>query len=295
MRLLASQFSSKSTSLVLPIFFGGLVFALCLTCAAQSGSIVEPESDRSSPNDVDLDKVLTGLVLKKIPHRYVKDKDWGTQEKRWDGIKWRREGWKIETKRKWKTVNHGTWKKYSAEIINPETEFGIELKNVQSAKNGDIQFDLHFTGRLRIDGRQSKWVKGVQLYSISAEGHAKLRVVISCIVGFTTDPKSFPPDIILNPTATSARIIVDEFRIDRISKAGGEFAQQMTKQIRKVVDEKIEEKEVDLIKKINKEIEKNKDDLRISVAQGLKSKWFDQATDVLPIPVLKALKKADRK
>ena len=252
--------------------------------------------DRSKPEATsadageELDSLITDMVLEAIPHTFKEDKDWGGQDERWDGIKIRREGLKIKTKRRKKMVNHGTWKKYSAKLLNPEEEFSIAVKNMRETDDEKVAFDVHFSAHLAIDGRQSKWVKGVQLYSFSAQGHTKVRLVVGVELGVTMDINHFPPDLVFVPVAKQANLTVDEFRIDRVSKAGGEFAQQVTKGARKSLDEKLAEKQDKLVEKINKEFTKNQSKLRLSVADALKSKWTKSAQAFMPATVREALK-----
>ena len=237
----------------------------------------------------ELDSLITTMVLGAIPHTFKEDKDWGGQDERWDGIKFRREGLRIKTNRRKKMVNHGTWKKYSAQLLNPEEEFSIAVKNMRETKDEKVAFDVHFSAHLAIDGRQSKWVKGVQLYSFSAQGHTKVRLVVGVELGVSMDINNFPPDLVFFPVAKQANLIVDEFRIDRVSKAGGEFAQQVSKSVRKSLDEKLAKKEAKLVEKINKEFAKNQSKLRLSVAEALKSKWTKPAQAFMPAAVREAL------
>lgn len=229
------------------------------------------------------------MVRENIPHTFDETKDWGGQEERWDGIKIRREGFRIKTKRRKKLVNHGTWKKYSASLLNPNEEFAIQVKNMRETKEEKVAFDVHFQAHLKIDGRQSKWVKGVQLYSIGIDGHTKVRLVVSIELGVSMDVNQFPPDMVFTPVATGANLIVDEFRIDRIGKAGGELAQQVTKGVRKTLDKKIEEKQSKLVDKINKQIAKEQDKLRLSIADAMKSKWSKAAKSFVPKNVKEAI------
>lgn len=237
-----------------------------------------------------IDRILTQLVLDSIPHTYTDDKKWGKQEERWDGIKWKRDGLRISTKRRKKMVNHGTWRKYSTELVNPNEEFSVQVKNLHKLENGKTGFDVHFSAHLNVHARQSKWVKGVQLYSFSAEGHTKLRLAVACELGMTMDITKFPPDLIFQPQAVNADVIVDEFRIDRVSKAGGEFAQQITRAVRKQLDEKIAEKEDKLVEKINKQLTKKKDKLRLSISDAVSSKFATkEARALLPDNIQKAM------
>ena len=188
-----------------------------------------PKSIQSISSSKQLDQLVTHLVLENMPHSYTRNKDWGKQEQRWDGIEWRREGWKIETKRKKKLVNHGTWRKYSAELLDPANQFSVEVKNIRQTENKQLAFEIAFDSWLRLHARQSKWLKGVQLYSFSAEGKAKVRLRLSVEMDILLDPSRLPPDIVFRPAVSQANLQVDEFRIDRVSKLGGEFAQQVTR------------------------------------------------------------------
>ena len=236
-----------------------------------------------------IDRILTKLALDAIPHTYTEDKNWGKQDERWDGIDWSRDGLRLKTRRKKKKVNHGTWRKYSAELIDPADEFSVQLKNLHKLDDGKTGFDVHITANLKIHARQSKWVKGVQLYSFSAEGDTQVRLVVSCELGVSMNITKFPPDLIFEPNVTNADLTVEEFRLDRISKAGGEVAQQATRAARKVLDKKIKEKERKLVDKLNGQLEKKKDKLKISVNDAIKSKFATQATSFLPETVQQAM------
>jgi len=248
----------------------------------------EPEAT-SADAGAELDGLITKMVLDNIPHDFEETKDWGGQDERWDGIRFRREGFKIQTKRRKKMVNHGTWKKYSATLLNPDEEFSINVKNMRETSDEKMAFDIHFSAHLNIDGRQSKWVKGVQLYSFSVQGHTKVRLVVGIELGVTMDINNFPPDLVFIPVAKEANLIVDDFRIDRVSKAGGEFAQQVSRGVRNSLDQKLAEKEDKLVEKLNKEFTKNKSKLRLSIADALKSKWTKSAQAFMPAAVREAL------
>ncbi len=236
-----------------------------------------------------LNELITGLVLQQMPHQYVRDKDWGKQEERFDGIRLRREGWRIETKRKKKQVNHGTWRKYSAELLDPRRQFFVSVGNIHQTPDDRLGFDVDFKSPLKLFGRQSKWVSGVQLYSISAEGKADVRLRVQLKMDIDVDPNQWPPDLVFRPRATAATLHVDEFRIDRISKLGGEFAQQITRAVRDSLDDEIAEKEIELVEKINREFDKHAAKLRLSLVDAVKLKWAKTAMPYLPPAVRAAM------
>lgn len=246
---------------------------------------------KSSDAGAEIDQLLTRLVLDSIPHQFEETKDWGGQTERWDGVKVWREGLKIETKRRKKKVNDGTWKKYSVQFRNPAEEFTMQVKNMRETPDEKLAFDVHFLAHLDIDGRQAKWVKGVQLYSVGVKGHTEVRLVVSMEVEVKIGGATFPPDLVFVPVATEADLVVDDFRIDRVGKAGGEIAQQVGKKVRSMLDEKIADKKQKLLNKINSELTKNQDDLRIPIADAVSSKWGRAAHAFLPASVQATMEK----
>jgi len=222
--------------------------------------------------DRDVNRMVTRLILDSMPHTHTDERDWDLQRERFDGIKLRREGLRIETKRKKKLVNHGTWRRYSVALIDPDQHFKIAVKNIRG-KNGKVLFDVDLAAYVKLDGRQSKWVNGIQLYSVSLEGKSKLRMTVAFELDIDLDLTKLPPDVVIDPVATEAKIVVDEFRIDKVSKAGGEIAQQLTRAIRKRLDKNVDSKEAKVVEKINRAIDKKRDRLTISFEKARNSKW----------------------
>ena len=204
------------------------------------------------------------------------------QDERFDGFKRERDGLKFKMTRRKKMVNHGLWQKYDVSLRNPEQKFSISVNNMRELPENVVGFNVDFTADLNVAGRQSKWVKGVQLYSLSAEGHAQVRLRLAVELEVKTDRKTFPPDLLFVPKVTSADVQLDEFRIDRVGKAGGEFAQQISRRVRPLLEEKIEDKEQGLVDKINKKIVAKQDRLRVPISKAVNSKWAKLSKDFLP-------------
>ncbi len=266
------------------------LIAICASRPAHSvGQVIRAANQPHGPSasvplqaDESINRLITGLVLKHMPHKYERDKDWGGQARRWDGIKWDIDNWKIKAERRNKMVNHGTWRKYSAVLADPQREFDVRVTDIRQTPQQRIAFRVNFATRLKLFARQAEWVKGVQLYSLSAEGKAAVRLAIDVELAIQLDPTRMPPDVIFRPQIKSADLIVDDFRIDRVSKLGGEFAIQVTRLARRELDAEVEEKERELVKKINKAIKKNEDDLRLSLADALQSRWAESVKPFLP-------------
>ena len=216
-----------------------------------------------------------------MPVRHVENKNWGQQSERWDGIKVSFQNGKLHTKRRKKKVNHGTWERYEISLVEPAESFSVKLDNFQELAKDEVSFEVAVSADVDVLARQSKWVKGVQLYSISANGSASVQLVLSINLGSSMDVSKFPPDLIFDPQVAEADIELSNFRIDRISKAGGEFTQQLTRLVRGKIDQQIARKEEKLVEKLNAKLEKNKDRFTLSVHDAVKSKWARAADKLL--------------
>ncbi|MEZ6096967.1 MAG: hypothetical protein R3C03_22550 [Pirellulaceae bacterium] len=286
-----------------PFFQNGVRFAIALCVvfvvsplrAQTSGPTDRIAIAESSVQPFDagetIDQLLTRWVLDAIPNNYTDEKKWGLQEEKHTRLRLRRDpGGKLETYREKNLVNHGEWSKYSVTLRNPEDAFQISLKNIHMQDDGRTGMEIHIAASLDIDGRVAKWNRGVQLYSVGAEGTADVSLVVTCSLATEMDFSSFPPLIQLNPNVESAEVNVDEFRLDHVGKFGGEVAQQVTRVTRKALDEKIVEKEKDLATKLNKKIDDNRDKLRLSASQASQLPWFNEARPHLSQQVQDATK-----
>ena len=268
---------------ILTITLLGLLVSLGSALQAQTNT--EPAQEEQTTSDSDdakqLDDLLTKLALESMPVRHVENKNWGQQSERWDGIKVSFQNGKLHTKRRKKKVNHGTWERYEISLVDPAESFSVELDNFQELAKDEVSFEVAVSADVDVLARQSKWVKGVQLYSISANGSASVQLVLSINLGSSMDVSKFPPDLIFDPLVAEADIELSNFRIDRISKAGGEFTQQLTRLVRGKIDQQIARKEEKLVEKLNAKLEKNKDRFTLSVHDAVKSKWARAADKLL--------------
>ena len=79
------------------------------------------------------------LVLRNLPPSFEDNRKWGREKEVFDGIKLRREGWKIETKRKTKTAKHGTWSRYYIEFVDPAENLQVNIQLMEFPKAGPIR------------------------------------------------------------------------------------------------------------------------------------------------------------
>lgn len=219
---------------------------------------------------------LTNMVRDNLPPTYEDDRKWGEQKEIWNGIKiWREDG-HLETKRKTKLVNAGTWTKYSIRIVDPDQNLHVEFQRLETLPDSRIAFAVSVDCPLDVFGRLSHWARDVQLISISANADAACRLTLTGTVQFQMNLLKLPPDIVIKPRVDFAHVDLVYYRVRRISQVGGDFAKVLGNGLRKVIDEKLDEMNAKLVDKINQQLDKHSDRMQFSTQEWLRSK--------LPLP-----------
>jgi len=212
------------------------------------------------------------LVLKNLPANYEDNRRWNQCKEVVVGLHIHRDGFRIQTKRKTKSVKHGTWTRYLIEFIDPEKELQIDIEKIEFLSQGRIDISTRIELPLRLFGRVSQWQRDFQWYSLSADGSARVELHVDCQVNVRVNPTTFPPDVEFAPVVTEAEVQLKEFEIERISRLGGDAAELLGKGIREILDEKLKEYDDKLVEKMNQEIGKQKSKLTISLGDWLEKK-----------------------
>jgi len=227
-----------------------------------------------------LQRLATAIVLDNLPEQYVDDDDWGETRQRWDGLHMRLDGLEVRTKRRWKTVNHGTWKRLEITQIDPQQNFHVRLGVPQSQPDGRTTFDLSLKSKVNTIARLVQWNRGVRLLSVTLDADAEVEITAQCCLDIQMDPTRFPPDLILKPEVTGANVRLKHVRINRISHFDGPVVRELSSGLKRLLREKIDEKRPQMVTKINRQIKRHEDDLRFSMNDTWQTYWTkDQSTD----------------
>lgn len=240
---------------------------------------VAPTSDAASQGS--LPGLITSLIRENLPDQFESRDHWGDTKEIWAGVDVRREGWQIKTKRRKKQVNHGTWKLYRVRVLEPDRHLQIDVRDVRSLPSGRVEFDLLADARLDVFARLAQWELGVQLISLSVNAEARTQFHVRCNLGLKLDPSKLPPDVLLDPQVSQADLRLIDFRVHRISQIGGSVAHELGDQARDLLDEELAKQNEKLPSKLNRQIGKNQDKLRLSVQDLLGSQWGSLAAKQL--------------
>lgn len=228
-----------------------------------------------------LDQILRNWIVSQLPAEYENKKKWDRKERVAVGLKIELDGPQLETRRRYKEVNHGTWTKYKITPIDPAKEFQFSLENVRTIGEGRIAFDLIVIAKANLFGRVAKWERGVQLYNLCAEADVHFKLIAQGECDIYLDPRRLPPDVRIEPKVNNADIQFLGFKLQRVSAAKGPLVKMLSATVREMAEDAIEDNRPKLVEKMNKQIEKQKDKLVLSAAKAFESSWGDSFSKAL--------------
>ncbi len=216
---------------------------------------------------------VTELVREQLPEQYEKSKNWGNTTRVFAGWRIEPDGLKIETRRRWKEVNDGTWTRYRVTPLDPDKHFAIRIETIEQLAGNKVRVQLAAISKVRLYGRLSQWEHGVQLVSLSAEADAQIQVRGTVEIALKLDPTKFPPDVFLVPTVTAADVEIAKFELRRVGKFDGPLIHSLSDETRDVLAKELAERRPKLVSSLNKQLAKKQDKLKFSLSELLKSEW----------------------
>ncbi|WP_145390335.1 hypothetical protein [Stieleria neptunia] len=221
---------------------------------------------------------LVDLAIGKTPHRYDGKKNWEKTKKIWAGVRFRRDGLKLSTHRRWRDVRHGLQTRYHVQFpgqASAPRPILATVRNVthssgDSAERAGWMIECDLATPLDFTARIERWNLGVQWYSVEVSGHMEIRLTVHGRLSSYPDYSVLPPAIVIDPTVTSASLHLAALHVDRISKVGGEVAETWGEIVEKIVNEiLIDDINKKLHAKLNKAIDKKRDELRFSASDWM--------------------------
>ena len=88
------------------------------------------------------------------------------------------------------------------------------------------------------------------------------------------DPTRIPPAVIVRPTAEQAQVKLKSLRLQRISKAKGPIVKELGDGLEDVLRAELADKNDQLVAKINRQIAKKQNDLRLSLHDLVIHDWL---------------------
>lgn len=189
-------------------------------------------------------------------------------------MKFERDGWKLTTRRRHRELRHGRWVRYRLTL--PATDRPLEklpLSEIHVAVNeatalGDGRWRVASTMivPMQFDTRIERWNLGVQWYSFHLTGDLRVRLETTATIGFLADYAEIPPAVVVQPKVEQAKLVLERFEVDRISKLGGDFAEGLGDVAREVIEETwLKRQNERLAERINEKLDRRRKSMRWSL------------------------------
>lgn len=222
---------------------------------------------------------LASVALRKLPESIDGDKGWGDTKRVWSGVDIKRDGWKLKTHRRYREVEHGRWVQYEvtfppADSPKSPTVLIHQVAPTHDEATGQMRWriDSSIVAPMKFTARIQRWNLGVRLFSITVRGEMRVRLSTSSTMAFFADYSEVPPALVIDPRVQQAFLELERFEVDRVSHVGGDVAEEWGDLMEELLVERLVRKQNDrLVQKLNRSIEKERDDLRFSLTD-----WFQQ-------------------
>ncbi|WP_186775019.1 hypothetical protein [Allorhodopirellula solitaria] len=247
---------------------------------------------------------LAHELMMQVPPCIDGDDDWGETKKVWAGVKVHRDGWELKTHRRWRELRHGRWLRYEIELseqntapasagsdstaasvtvsdgnvatlLQPYAASDVVTIHSVTAVTSDAglqswRADATVATPARFAVRVERWNLGMKWYSIEISGKMNVSMRSTLTMGMSADFAEVPPAVELNVNVEKASLSVDRFEVERISKLGGDAAEEIGDLAENTIGKVwIRKENTRLVDRLNDAIADNRDSLRWSMADWL--------------------------
>ena len=222
-------------------------------------------------------RTIAHRVWQRLPKTFSGDRDWDATREVFDGWRWQRvDGSLPRPVRRTKSVPHGRWYRYDVRLDEQlARRFDAESESLRIRVPDPVATDVQ-TVELRSDlaglfrVRSQNHRRGVKLSSVTAEGRFAVEVRLDVDVRVRGDYREIPPAIVVDPRVRQASITLESFELERVSHVGGDLAEAWGEVLQEtLVRPLVKRFSDDLASRLNREIDRHRDELRYSVRDQL--------------------------
>lgn len=220
-----------------------------------------------------LSSFIEQLIRDQLREEYVDDDDWGKTRRVTVGhtITGKPFRWELEPRKK--VVNDGLWEKYTVRLVDPDEHLNVRVNRLEM-QGGKVVFALSLSAKLDGDARLERWRQGVKMLNSHVEAVATVDIELAGEIGIRmTTGNGALPAVALEPAMTDVDIKLKKFKLKRISKLDGGLAHDLGDSLKDTLQQELNRREPKIVAKLNKSIDKRKDQLVLSADQFAKSGW----------------------
>jgi hypothetical protein len=219
-----------------------------------------------------LSNIVNVMLQATLPREYDGEKNWGRTKEVTVGVRLRREGLRLETKRRRKAVNDGLWTKYQVRVPDGR-KLDLDVADVRHINRGEFAFVLVATAPLVGHADVMHWNRGIRLLSVGVDCEATVRLRLEGTVGLNVDGGIVTPAVAVEPRIITAKLELVDFRLTRLGEVDRHIAHEIGEALEGPLRDRLAKEEAKVVQRLNRSIAKHRDDLRVSGDEFLKEQW----------------------
>ncbi|MEM6331662.1 MAG: hypothetical protein AAF790_15635, partial [Planctomycetota bacterium] len=141
----------------------------------------------------------------------------------------------------------------------PDQHLAVRVEGLRDTGPGQAECTLVVEGRVAGWARLRHYNRGVHLGTVTVEGESTVRARVACSVGLRVVAGRLLPAVAVDPRVRSAKVAIDDFRLERVSKIEGRLAREMGRGLKRLLEQQLSEER--LTAKLNRAIDKRRDRL----------------------------------
>ncbi len=232
------------------------IFAILCSLAALLPLSAFSGEKESKPDYKEFSRLVHSIVVAQSPKEIVEATGWGgtvpvPPNLRLPNLrKYVKVGDRIE-------VPHGTWRRFTGKIENPDKNLIIALTDFRplNDKTYRIAFDVDATMAWNIEIQQ--WQYGLLLLPIATIADARFTAAIVCDVGFELDFLKFPPEIKIEPKVMDLGLNLVDVKQRGGPLLSGETGEQIARDIKDLLRHAVKASEPLVKAEVNRAIERS--------------------------------------
>jgi hypothetical protein len=207
-------------------------------------------------------QAVARLIADAIPRDYERHKDWGRTKRITSGVRSSGNFFDFDVYRRKTEVKHGVWKHYRVVLVDPDQHLDVRIDHLRSAGPGRIACTLLVSTKLHGWARAKVYNRGVHLIALEAECDASLRLSLDVEVAIEAAPSIYLAGFALRPEVIAGRLLLDDFRLTRVSDLSGPLVRELGDGLRHLVEHELDGPT--LAAKLNRSINKRRDRLQLT-------------------------------
>lgn len=208
-------------------------------------------------NSAELNDAIRGLILLLVPESIEDADDWGKEKRVQSGLNIELNDGRLETSRRHRFVNHGSWVRYSIRLENPAETFRIQVRLRQPGDTAKSCYDVSIQARVHVTGQQQQWNFGVMLWSLTAEADVDVSLNMALELSREVVHSESGWGLQLKPHIQTAFLEIERFRLQRISRGKGSLVHEAGDWLKPLIEQRVTRENSEIADRLNRSLAKH--------------------------------------